>query len=255
MTNKHHIEELRDMLSYFKSDAESLYRKGQPGVSINLFRKLTGVDQKKLLCLALIIGDNDIENVAKYLMQKFDLTSRSIEELLAQMPAEDKAEIEEIHIQALRTKLPNGPSALSRLPRIQQKRIVQEICKACREIGALYYEEAFWILVPKDLADDALWIKASEGQDELRSPISVRYDPKSDEKYNLISKMRRALWILHVHNHPVLLDEISQCEASADDCGFALEWKSAIPELSYKMKFFVVQQDNFVEYSLNSATR
>lgn len=81
-----------------------------------------------------------------------------------------------------------------------------------------------------------------------RLSFEVMYDPKKEEKYDLIIAMRRALWILHIHNHPELPDYISLCGPTAADQDFALQWKSIRPELASKMKFFVVQGDSAVEY-------
>lgn len=245
-SNRHHIEELRDMLSNLKRDAEFLYRYGSPGSSVGLFQSLSLDDRKRLIYLALAEGDEDVQNVARYLMQNLSSPPRNLAELLAQMSPEDKAEFAEIREdKLLKTKS---------LTVIDRQRITEELRKVCGRIGFLKVEEAFWILIPKDPIGDAIWIEAVGGKDEvlsrIRLPFQVMYDPKKEEKYDLITAMRRALWILHIHNHPKLPGYISLCEPTADDQGFALQWKSIRPELPSKMKFFVVQGDSAVEYSL-----
>lgn len=93
MSDRHHIDELREMLSHLKQDAEFLYRYGNPADSANLFNSLSTNDQKRLVYLALAEGDEDMKNVARYLMQKFNVEAPTMEELLRQMEPEDSTEI------------------------------------------------------------------------------------------------------------------------------------------------------------------
>ena len=241
MSNRRHIEELSDKLSILKHDAEFLYRYDNLASSVDFFNSLSLDDRKKLIYLALTEGDKDVQNVAHYLMQKLSLVPRNMEELLAQKTSEDRAELED---KSLR------PESLTASDR---QRITEELRRARDQIGFLEVEEAFWILIPNDPAEKALWIEAVGGKDEIlsqfRMSFQVRYEPKKEEKYDLITAMRKALCILHIHNHPELSGYISLCEPSADDLGFALQWKDVRPELASKMKFFVVKADNVVEYS------
>jgi hypothetical protein len=101
------IEELRDMLGCLKNDAEWLYRYGDPSGSISLFKQLTMADQKRLLCLALIEGDKDTKNVARYLMQRLDPAPSSLEKLLNQMSQEDQIEVKGITTVVPLEELPN----------------------------------------------------------------------------------------------------------------------------------------------------
>jgi hypothetical protein len=242
MGNRRHIEELRDELSILRHDAEFLHRYGSPASSVGLFNRLSQDDRKRLIYLALAEGDADVQSVAHYLMQKLTPAPRNKEELFAQMSSEDRTELEDE---------PLKPRSLTP---IDERRIIEELRKARDQIGFLEVEEAFWILIPHDLAEEAAWIEAVGGQDEIsshfRNPFLVVYDPKKEEKYALITAIRTALWILHIHNHPELPGYISLCEPSDNDQGFALQWKAVRPELASKMKFFVVQADNVVEYSL-----
>ena len=64
-------DELRDKICHFKKGAEALYRYGDPGSSKTLFNSLSNNDQKRLLYWALIDGDTDIKNIAKYFMVVF----------------------------------------------------------------------------------------------------------------------------------------------------------------------------------------
>ena len=95
MSNRHHIEELSDMLSRLKYDAEFLYRYGSLASSVDLFDSLSLDDKKRLIYLALTEGDKDVQNVAHCLMQKLSRAPQNFEELLAQISPEDRTELEE----------------------------------------------------------------------------------------------------------------------------------------------------------------
>jgi len=246
MSNRRHIEELRDMFSRLKQEAEFLYRYGRLASLEDFFKGLSLEDKKRLIYLGLTEGDKDIQNVANYFMKKLSPTPENPKELLAQMSSDDKAELAEL----IEDKLTGSKY----LTPIDEQRISEELRKACNQIGFLEVEEAFWILIPKDPAEDSSWIKALGGKDEtsesIRLPNKVLYEPPKEEKYKLLTDMRKALWVLHVHNHPKLSGHNSICEPSGDDLGFALHWKSLRPELPNKSKFFVVQENMALEYSL-----
>lgn len=246
MSNRRHIEELRDMLSRLKQEAAFLYRYGNLASLDDFFNNLSLDDKKRLIYLALTEGDKDIQNVANYFLKKLSPVPRNLKELLAQMSSEDKGELAEL----MEDKL-SGPKSLTA---IDEQRITAELRKACDRIGFLEVEEAFWILIPKDPAKDGFWIEAVGGKDEtsvrLRFPSEVMYDPEKEEKYDLLTTMRNAMWVLHVHNHPKLPGHNSLCEPSDEDLGFALEWNSVRPELAKRLKFFVIKENMAVEYSL-----
>jgi len=246
MSDRHYIEELRDMLSRLKHDSEFLYQYGSPGSSVDFFNSLSLDDRKRLIYLALTEGDKDVQNVAHYLMQKLSPVPRNLKELFAQLTPEDKTEFEKLmEDKQLRPKL---------LTIIDQQKITEELQKICNQIGFLEVEEAFWILIPNDPGEETLWIEAVGGKEDglnrVRLPSQVMYDPTKEEKHDLITAMRGALWVLHVHNHPELAGYINSCEPSRNDLIFALEWKSVRPEIKGKMKFFVVKGKSVVEYSL-----
>lgn len=135
MSNRRHIEEFRDMLSNLRRDAEFLYRYGSPGSSVDLFQSLSLDDRKRLIYLALTESDNDVQNVARYLMQNFSSAPQNPAELLAQMSPEDKAELTELREdKRLKTKTPTA---------IDRQRITEELRKVCDRIGFLKVEDAF----------------------------------------------------------------------------------------------------------------
>ena len=242
MSDQRHIEELRDKLSILKHDAEYLYRYGSPANSIELFNKLSLDDRKILIYLALSEEDKDVQNVSHYLMQQLSPAPRNRKELLTQMSPE------------IRVALEDKPSTPKSLAAIDEQRIIEELRKGCDRIGHFKIEEAFWILIPNDPAEEAVWIKAVGGKDEIlsrvRMPSQVIYYPQERRKLELITAMRGALWILHIHNHPELPGYISLCEPSDNDRSFALQWKSVRSWTEGKMKFFVVQGASVIEYSL-----
>ena len=88
----------------------------------------------------------------------------------------------------------------------------------------------------------------------LRLPFQVTYNPKGSERDDLLAAMRRANWVLHVHNHPSTQSKIyiSLCEPSRNDISFATHWKCVDPQLGNKMKFFVIQEETALEYALPS---
>lgn len=240
MNDDRHIEELRDMLVSLKHDAEWLYRYGDPGHSIGRFNQLTEHDQKRLLCLALVYGDEDVQNVARYLLRRLDGTADSLEQLLTEMSPEDQAQLA-------------APVRKTELTESDHERISPELQKGITAIGSLPVEEAFWILIPEDPVQDAIWIEAVGAKEEIvsqvRLPFKVIFAVSTKEQQALMSAMRKALWILHIHNHPTLPGYITSCGPSADDMGFASHWKSVRPELADRMMFFIVRGTCIVRYS------
>jgi hypothetical protein len=237
---KRNTEELRDILVSLKHDAEYLYQYGDLGYSKDVFHGLSVNDQRILIYLALTEGDKDIQNVAQELMQRFWKKSLSPTELLATIPPEDKAEF-----------MKESCISKSSEETIAQ-RIDTELHKACERIGHLETEEAFWILIPDAPAAEAVWVEAVGTEGKISSSVrfhnQVIYEPDKEEKYELLSLMRKARHILHVHNHPETPGYITYCKPSDNDRSFALYWKSVRPELASKMRFFIVKGHSFVEY-------
>ena len=63
--------------------------------------------------------------------------------------------------------------------------------------------------------------------------------------------MRRARWALHIHYHPPQLAPDAECpEESDQDRTFSVYWKNPKPELSHKMKFFVITAYRALDYFL-----
>ena len=241
MNTSRHIEELRDALVHLKHDAQFLYQHGGLGRSAELFRQLSQEDQKRLICCALTEGDRDIENVARHLMRNLKPAPCNLKELFAQMNREDRIEIERMRAG---TKQDAKPS---------EDRVLELLSHACGKIGSLEVEEAYWVLIPHDPCLEADWVPAMGTKSDVslfcKFPFQVAYDPNNQEKYELITGMRNAQWVLHIHNHPHLSGFSTSCDASLADVGFAQQWKSNRPELAGKMRFFVVDEDNAVEYS------
>jgi len=167
---------------------------------------------------------------------------KDIEVLLSQLEPQDRDEIEEISLQ-----FKNRFSSIDLFNEIQQ-----ELQKAIQMLEGLTVEEAFWVLLHSGQLKAADWIEAiGKGEDDvlsqIRLPSRVIYDPQKEEKFNLITTMRQAQCILHIHNHPESPNVLFG--ASSNDRGFAHYWKSYRPELSHKMKFFIIQRGRIIEYT------
>lgn len=212
--------------------------------------KLNSEDKRRLIYLAFVLGDRDTKNVAEYLMQKLDPTPSDVEELLTQLSPRDRAEIERLRTDSGQVHV----SGEDRMRRTENDRITAQLRKAIDEIGSLDVEQAYWVLLPKDLRKAAMWIEAIRvGDDEVLSQYRFHseaiYVPDREERYSLLNSMRGASSILHVHNHPKLPGYSGFCHPSDEDRAFAAYWKTIRPELAGKMKFFVVQESSAVEYS------
>lgn len=253
MGERYSVKDLRDMLNRLKRESEFLYQYGDLSSFNDLFNKLSLDDQKRLIYLALTKGDKDVKNVARYLMKKLNPAPKNFKELLTQISPEDITELESPPMEDEQLELTENEP----LTTAAQQRIDEELQKACNKIGFLEVEEAYWILIPSDPAEETIWIEAVGGENKelsrVRIPTLVMYEPTKPEKHNLLIAMRRASCIIHVHNHPELPDTLyrqysKSCQPSRADRNFALQWKSDNPEIRSKMKFFVVQGKSFVEY-------
>ncbi len=247
VSNSYYIEELRDKLSVLKHDAEFLYRYGALSGSVDFFGKLPPENQRVLLYLALTEGDEDVRNVAHVLMGP---VLSSAEELLRQMSAYNRDQLEEAR--------KSGQSKQGLVAKLDVERATNELRKACNRIGSLAIEEAFWILLPCDPAEKALWIEAAGATgrvpDGFRTSSYVPYEPTRDEKHRLLVSMQKAAWVLHVHNHPDMQGYVVHCAPSSSDMAFALQWKSTCIDLADKMRFFVIKGQSVCEYSLPQGT-
>ena len=93
MTDKRSIEELRTIVRNFKNDAPFLYRYRDAGSSGVVFGSLTTNDRRKVVYLALATGDSDIINVANDLTNQFKITYKDMDELLSQIPDDERKEL------------------------------------------------------------------------------------------------------------------------------------------------------------------
>lgn len=249
MTDRCHIEKLRDMLNTLEYDAQFLYQYGDLSSSWDVFESLSNDDQKRLIALALIEGNSDVQNVARFLMGRLMKPPPSnLDNLLLQMNPEDRKEVETIRSQIL------GGQTQAFLTMIDQRRIVEELHTACDLIGMGDIEEAYWVLIPREVNNKATWIKAMGGArnefySRFGSSFQVGYAPDQEELYELITAMQKASWVLHVHNHPTSPVMGGTVLPSEKDMAFASHWKSLRPELVEKMMFFVIQSNMAMEYS------
>jgi hypothetical protein len=242
MEEKKHVEELVDFLQKMKKDADFMYQYGHLTVSSDFFKELSPGDKKRLIYLALSTGNRDVKNVAMRLMPMYDDSLEKVRMLLSELPEEDRDELIEI------TKT----MQVDELTKDDRNAIAGELELACGRIGNLDVEEAYWILMHE--GEESEWVSAmDDGEDipyAIRTPNQVIYSPKDEDVYDLTAAMRRAKWVLHVHNHPDRPGYIVLCAPSCNDLSFAAQWKSKRPALENKMKFFVIKGREAVEYSL-----
>lgn len=241
MSKKYHIEELRNMLKDFENDAQYLYRYGSISGSLDLFSQLNDDDKRRLIALALIEGSEDAKNVADVLMGKLEPRASDLEQLVGQMTPESQQEIELIR---------DGNQVISIPSMMIESDVIairDEIIEACNQFGHLEVEEAWWVLIPGSEDEEIDWIEAMGGEDDFYTKVSstmeVGYHPGKDELNELISDMRKAKWILHIHNHPS-----GYCLPSHNDKRTAVYWKSLKPELAPKFKFFIIHAGFAIEY-------
>jgi hypothetical protein len=247
MANRYHIEKLRDMLTSLEYDAQFLYQYGNLSSSLDLFDQLSDCDKQRLIALALIEGNSDVQNVARCLLAKLSPRPADLKALLAQMSPDDRAEAETYGAQ---TACQNGQPQLT--PAVC-RRILEELQAGCTEIGSQELEQAYWILIPTELEEDATWMEAMGGDDDFfshyGSPYEVGYSLGQEQKYELVTDMRESSWILHIHNHPVLPWLRGICLPSEKDRNAAMYWKSLWPDVAQKMMFFVIQANMAIEYA------
>lgn len=238
---RRNIEELYDIINCLEREASSLYQYGESMYANELYNSLSQSDQRRLIALSLSIGSRAICDVINKLYPK----SQDVKEILFRMDLQDKTEIEEII-----TQFKNRCS--NEIKYCIKEKINQELQKAFEIMNTLPIEEAFWIFIYEDLVKDSVWIEAASNMGEaylsrVRFHAMVIYDPKKNDKYNLVSAIRKADYVIHIHNHPKLPNSVFG--ASSNDIGFAGYWKSYRPELGYKMKFYIIQDDKIFAYA------
>jgi len=243
MGRRDYIEYLLDNLSILKDDAPALDQCVELSPSVDFFDGLAPERQPLFVYLALTRGDDDVKRVANRLRGPLPNNSQ---ELLALISPTERAELEDfLRREKVTLRLPTEADA---------ERITRELREASSRIGYLKVEEAFWALVPSNIEENTRWIEAAGGNDSILSRLRLQsqviYEPTADDRYNLMAAMRKALIIIHVHNHPELPGYITYCKPSPEDLVFATYWKSLDPDLEGRMKFFVVKGKCVVEYSL-----
>lgn len=251
MAARRNIEELRDMLDVLEKDAPNLARYGHLAGSEDVFRSLSERDRRRFIALAHVMGSKDAKSVACYLMTKLNPEPGTERELLASM---DPADVKEICDAGVIVKAAARPQ----ITRQDYARIQEEIQAACEEIGGNSQEEAYWVLIPQDLEEDADWIEAIGGKDDLfsivGSTIEVGCRLSQEELYALLNDMHQARWVLHIHNHPnhssLGFFSPELYIPSGHDLDFACYWKSIRSEIGARMLFFIVSGDVAIEYSL-----
>lgn len=239
LENKCHIEELYDLVMLLGRSVDSIYQYGDSQYCQQLFDSLSKADQNRLVLLAICIGDKRISDVINNIYHGV----KDKKTLLSRLEPQAQAEIEGISVQFINKSSPID---------IETDEINQELQKAVQVLEGLTVEEAFWVLIYGSPMKTARWIEAvGKGEDDvlsqIRLPSRVIYDPQKEEKFNLITTMRQAQCILHIHNHPESPNVLFG--ASSNDRGFAHYWKSHRPELSHKMKFFIIQRGRIIEYT------
>ena len=139
-------------------------------------------------------------------------------------------------------------------------RYEKDLKEACRRLGGLAYEEAYWILISGEGRGRTKWINACElgFDDSSEDPFwrRIRFVDRAMQRMSptisaeLEQQMNAADCILHVHNHPNLPipNTYSLCEPSEEDIEFAREWKLRCPSLSPRMRFFVIKGMEYKEY-------
>jgi len=135
-----------------------------------------------------------------------------------------------------------------------RRRILAELRKCIQRMGSLPVEEICWIVLPVSAADGAIWFEIAGGVDDVvrrfRFPTFAVSQLTGEELNRLGACVAASQWALHVHNHPELPNCITLCEPSDADLQTAAHWKAVWPESAERMKFFIVQNEEAVEYSL-----
>ena len=197
-----------------------------------------------VLCWALIEGNNDIKNIAKYFIKQIDPSLNDASDLLKHLSFKDREEIEFVVSQITNTEIDNEISG-----ELKQE-ITRILYEACKKLGFLNNEEAFWVLIPYDPSKSNIWLQARGKIGHISAQITwpdhVCYEPELEEQYKLLNMMRESLFVIHIHNHPTVPNLLYG--ASPNDRSFAKYWKNLRKELFFKMKFFIVQQDSAFEY-------
>ena len=223
------LEQLLDLVASVPSQ--------HPAALIDLVKRLPLPDRRRLLCLAWMDDDSDTRTLAAGISQALDPTLTELDQLLDRLETDERQEIDrwraaERTVEARRT-----------LTSRDTRRIRAALRRANDELGDLPREEAVWICLPPDERAASVWIDASASPKN-----TVPHFPSVEEIYALRFQFRQSQWILHIHNHPSLAGYNGR--PTGADKQFAACWSSIPPELSARMKFFVVRRGRVVEYGL-----
>ncbi len=192
--------------------------------------------------MAFLHGGQNAKVVACHLLENAPGLPQHPSQLIGQLLPEDRAEID-----ACFSGDTPGLSA-------DEGRVRQEVSKAAQALVGLAVEEAFWILVPESAEAASVWIEAVGLKGEplslqCRLATTVLYDPDDEQKHDLISQMRKAACVIHVHNHPRYPGDTAAPTASQADMASFAYWQSLRPELKHKMRAFIVDGNRVVEYT------
>lgn len=224
------LYELRDVIDLLKKGAEFLYRYGEPGKYVlDCFNSLCQDDQRRLLCWILTEDDKDAKAVANHLMKNLKPAAHDIKELLTQMTPDNRIEIEKL-------RFVKGKPTIE-VSEVDRQRIKKILFKACRTI-AHSREDGFWVFIPENPKEEP-----------VREPWNLHYNPSTQEMNKLYSGIFNSSWTLHIHGCCVFSSSINDCKASTHYLEFAKHWTSVFPELSFKIKFFVISSYVAVEYT------
>jgi len=226
------LYELRDVIDVLKKSADFHYRYGEPGKYVlDRFNSLCKSDQRRLLYWVLTGDDKDAKAVANCLMKNLKPAVYDTKELLTQMISNDRIEIEKLRF------VKSKPTI--ELSDVDRQRIKNSLFKACRTITDSR-EDGFWVFIPENPKEEP-----------VQEPWNLHYSPSPQEMNKLYSNIFNSSWALHIHGCNVFSSSINDCKASTNYLEFAKHWTSVFPELSFKIKFFVINSGVAVEYTNN----
>lgn len=248
MSVRGRIEELRDELARLRSDVASLHRYGSAAGSLAFLDKLTDCDKRILLYVAVTEGDADVVAVAEYLMKSRFADVQSFDELIQDLPSDILKVLSPKRAPRVRSaaSMRAGAKLVPELAR-------EALARACEQMGALDFEDAYWIVLRSRGTDQTQWIQAIDMGDsaisDVRFSSQTVFDPDYHELHELLAEMREADLVLHVHNHPGLHDDEERCRASQQDLEFAAFWVERARDVGATLKFFVIADHCAIEYT------
>ena len=232
--NKCHIEDLYDLASTLGPKIDSIYRYGDSKFIKDFLFGFSKHDQYRIIVLARCLGGPQVQDVLRIVFP--DIQDNQV--LLNLIGSEDRFDIEEIL-----KEFTNRKPALTAIPCSFEA----ELSKSVKMLSNLTVEEAYWVFMYEDEPSEWLPAFGKEGQIIVRFPDSVKYEPSAQQRLDLLTAMRRAVYILHFHNHPELPNAL--LGPSKADFGFAQHWKAYRPEMSNKMFFYIVEAGKTLRYS------